>query len=248
MGVTLRLDLDRAALRVGEVVWATVTIENTSDQVIQWIGGGCNVPGHVIARIPTLAEYGRSWEYPFADLKKRLAMVASPGQVPLLDEASWAMRAQGGRMCTADVRANDLAPKGKLVARFAWDGMTLGAGPAPSGDVTIVASLDMNDLKSMTGRSVGAAVSLPLSGGAATRVSAGQAVDAAFEDPRVADWIRARLVARGNSEAAAYDVSGGVQLDGDTWVILAAQKTTPAGEIEVRVSALDGTVRSAVER
>ena len=35
-------------------------------------------------------------------------------------------------------------------------------------------------------------------------------------------------------------------LDGDEWVITASQKTPPAGDIEVRVSAVDGKVRSVV--
>lgn len=248
-GVTLRLDLDRASIRPGDVMWATVTIENTNDRSIRWVGGGCNAPGHVFARIPALYDYGRNWpDYAFAELKKRLVMGASSsGYIPLLDEASWAKRSQGGQICTLDLRINELAAKGKLISRFAWDGMIAGA-PAPSGAVDIVASLDMDDARAMVGRSVGATAALALAGGATTRVSPAQAFDVALDDPRFARWVRVRMVARGNSEPAAYDVSGGVRLDGDTWVILASQKTAPAGEIEVRVSALDGTVRSVVER
>ena len=246
-GVTLRLDLDRASIKLGDVVWATVTIENTNDRSIQWIGGGCNVPGRVTARIPVLADYGRNWDYPFADLKKRLVTVFSQGYVPLLDEAAWNKRASGGQICTMDIRAVDLAAHGKLTSRFAWDGMVNGS-PAPNGDVTITAALEMNDLQHMVGKSVSASATLPLSGGATTKVSAAQAFDAALDDARFASWVRARMVARGNSAPAAYDVTGGARLDGDTWVINASQKTAPSGEIEVRVSAIDGTVSSVVER
>jgi hypothetical protein len=246
-GVTLRLELDRASIKPGDVVWATVTIENTNDHSIQWVGGGCNVPGRVTARIPALADYGRNWDYPFAELKKRLVTVYSQGFVPLLDEAAWNKRSSGGQICTMDIRGIDLAPHGKLTSRFAWDGMINGS-PAPNGDIAITAGLDMNDVQQMVGKTVSASATLPLSGGATTRVSAAQAFDAALADARFTSWVRQRFVPAGNSQPAAYNVSGGARLDGDTWVINASQKTAPSGEIEVRVSAIDGTVRSVVER
>lgn len=246
-GVTLRLDLDRASIKPGDMVWATVTIENTNDHSIQWIGGGCNVPGRVTARIPVLADYGRNWDYPFAELKKRLVTVFSQGYLPLLDEAAWNKRASGGQICTMDIRSVDLAAHGKLMSRFAWDGMINGS-PAPDGDITITAALEMNDLQHMVGKSVSASATLPLSGGATTRVSAAQAFDAALDDARFATWVRQRFVPAGNSQPAAYNVKGGARLDGDMWVINASQQTPPSGEIEVRVSAIDGTVRSVVER
>ena len=246
-GVTLRLDLDRASVKVGEVVWATITIENTNDHAIRWVGGGCNVPGRVMANVPTLSDYGKSWDYPFAELKKRLGMVMAPGYIPWLDEEAWKLRAQGGRACTADIRINELAAHGRLTSRHAWDGVVDGV-PVPSGDAKVTGSFEMDDIVQMVGRSVSASVTLTVTGGSATRVSPGQALDAAFSDTRFAAWVRARFVARGNSGPGAYDVEGSVRLDGDTWVIQAAQKTAPAGQIEVRVNALDGTVLSVVER
>ncbi len=246
-GVTLRLDLDRATLTPGQVVWATLTIENTNSKPIRWVGGGCNVPGRVHARVTALADRGRNWDYPFAELKKRLVTVSAPGYIPLLDADAWLLRQSGGRACTADVRTNELVTHGKLSSRFAWDGMIAGA-PAPNGDVTILAEFDWGDPVAMVGQSVGATLTLPLGGGAKTAVSAARAFDAALEDARVASWVRARFVQRGNSEAAAYDVTGGARLDADEWVITASQKTAPAGDIEVRVSAIDGAVRSVVAR
>ena len=246
-GVTLRLDLDHSTLNVGEVLWATITIENTNDHSIRWVGGGCNVPGRVTATVPTLAEYGKSWDYAFADLKKRLAMAAAPGYIPFLDADAWGLRDKGGRVCTADIRVNELAPHEKLTSRWAWDGTVDGA-PVPNGDVKVTGGFEMDDVVQMVGRAVSASVMLPVRGGSATRVSAGQAIDAAFSDARVESWIRASMVQRGTSEAAAYDVEGDTRLDGDTWVISASQKTAPAGAIEVRVSAIDGSVQSVTER
>lgn len=246
-GVTLRLDLDRASLMPGQELWATLTMENTNATPIRWVGGGCNVPGLATVNIPALSDFGRNWDYPFAELKKRLVTVAAPGFLPLANESAWQKRATGGQMCTADVRLNELAPKGRIVSRFVWDGMVAGA-PAPNGTVTISGSLDMDDPVAMVGRTVGASLSLPLSGGTRTTISGARAFDAALEDARFATWVRARFVQRGNREAAAYEVVGGAHLVGDEWIITAAQKTAPAGDIEVRVSAIDGTVRSVIAR
>lgn len=246
-GVTLRLDVDRASLAPGQELWATVTIENTKDIPVRWVDAGCNVPGRVTARIGALADYGRNWEYGFAELKKRLVTVYPQGEVVLPDEETWKLRASGGRACTANIKVNELKPHAKLASRFVWEGTVAGA-PAPSGDVLIYASFDMEDEVAFVGRFVNTSVTIQLTGGTGTKVSAARAFDSALEDSRFATWVRARFVARGNSEPAAYDVVGGSRLDGDTWVITAAQKTAPAGEIEVRVSAIDGAVRSVVTK
>ena len=247
VGVRLRLDLDRASLTPRQEVWATITIENTTSEPIRWVGGGCNIPGRATATVLVLADNGRNWDYPLAELKKRLVTVYAQGYFPMLDEAAWQKRASGGQICTADIRVNELAPHGKMTSRFVWDGLIAGS-PAPNGDVVISAGLDIDDAKAMVGRSVGTSLTLPLTGGAATRVSAPRAFDAALDDARFASWVRARFIPSGNSEPAAYNVAGGVRLDGDEWVITASQKVAPVGEIEVRVSAIDGAVRSVVAR
>jgi hypothetical protein len=247
VGVKLRLDLDRSSLTPGQEVWVTVTIENTNNEPIRWVGGGCNVPGNATVSVSALSDAGRNWDYPFAELKKRLVTVYPQGYYPMLDEAAWQKRASGGQICTMDIRINALAAHGKMTSRFAWDGLIAGA-PAPNGDVVISGSLDMDDAKAMVGRSVGTSITLPLTGGSTTRVSAARAFDAALDDVRFASWVRARFIASGNSEPAAYNVAGGVRLDGDEWVITASQKVVPAGDIEVHVSAVDGAVRSVIAK
>jgi hypothetical protein len=247
-GVKLRLDLDRTSLRSGETVWATVTIENTNDHPISWVGGGCNVPGRVTAVIPAVADYGRNQtEYVLAELKKRLVIgVTSSGYVPFLDEASWNLRGQGGRACTADVRAVSMAAHAKVVSRFAWDGSLRPGTSAPSGPVKISASLDMNDDRLMVGKIVSATAPLDLTSGTTARVSPAQAVDAAFDEGRFAQWVRSHARSDGYGQQVAYDVEGTVVLDGDVWVIRASMKTSasPPNQIEVRVDARDATIIS----
>jgi hypothetical protein len=247
-GVKLRLDLDRTTLRVGETVWATVTIENTNDHAISWVGGGCNVPGRVMAVVPAIADYGRNWtEFLFAELKKRLVLgVTSGGYVPFADEASWALRGQGGRVCTADIRAVSMAARAKVVTRFAWDGSLRPGTPGPSGRVSVVAALDMNDERLMVGKSVSATAPLDLTAGTTTTVSPAQAVDAALDDARFAAWVRSHARADNYGQQAAYDVDGSVRMDGDVWVISAFTKSTTstAGQIEARIDARNATVIS----
>jgi len=227
---------------------ATVTIENTNDHPISWVGGGCNVPGRVTATVPAVADYGRNWtEYLLAELKKRLVIgVTSSGYVPFLDEASWNLRRQGGRVCTADIRAVSMAAHSKVVSRFAWDGTLRPGASAPSGRVNVSAALDMNDERLMVGKSISATVSLDLTSGTTTRVSPAQAVDAAFDEGRFAAWVRSHARSDGYGQQTAYDVEGSVVLDGDVWIIRAFTKTSasPPNQIEVRVDARDATVIS----
>jgi hypothetical protein len=251
-GVRLRLDLDRATLRAGETVWATVTIENTNDHAISWVGGGCNVPGRVMVVVPAIADFGRNWtEYLFAELKKRLVIgVTSSGYIPFLDEASWDLRSQGGRVCTADIRAVSMAAHAKVVTRFAWDGAIRPGVFAPSGRVSVVAALDMNDERLMVGRSVSATAPLDLTAGTTTTVSPAQAVDAALDDARFAAWVRLRARADGYGQQTAYDVDGTVRLEGDVWVITAFTKPSASapGQTEVRVDARNAAVISVATR
>ena len=246
-GVTLRLDLDRASMAPGQELWATITMENTGNEPVRWVGGGCNVPGNVQATVAAMADFGKNWDYGFAEIKKRLVTVYPQGYASLVDEETWRLRSSGGRACTADIRINELAAHAKLTSRWVWEG-TIDGMPAPTGDVTISASLEMDDPRAMVGRTVGASLTLPFNGGSALQVSSARAFDAALEDARFASWIRARYVASGNSEPGAYNVTGGARLVGDEWVISAFQKAAPAGEIEVHVSAIDGSVRSVREK
>lgn len=247
VGVKLRIDLDRASIIAGQELWATLTIENTNNESVFWVGGGCNVPGNVIAISPTLADNGRDWDYAFGSVKKMLVTVYENGYVRMLDEAAWQKRFSGGQICTTDVRVNELAAHATLTSRFVWDGMVAGVA-APTEVVRLQAGFELDDRVAMVGRSVGASITLPLTGGSALKVSAPRAFDAALDDARFANWIRAREFSSGNSGPAAYNVTGGARLDGDMWVITASQKAAPAGEIEVRVSAMDGTVRSVIAR
>lgn len=247
-GVTLRLDLDRQSLKPGEVVWATLTIENTNDHPINWVGAACAEPGGVVVTTAVTGSYGRNWpEYALADLKKRLVHSAPPGSVPLLDQHQWQLRSHGPQACAQETRSFDLAARSTLRSHFAWDG-TLSGAPAPSGPAELQAVFSMNDKQRMVGRSVGAVATVELTGGSSVRVSSGRAVDAALEDGRLAQWIMARTTPDPYGKAAAYGLDGTVRLDSATWVITVFRNAGTAGagieQITVQVDSQTGALIS----
>src|SRR5947208_12448598 len=59
-GVRLTLELDHAEIMPGDLLWATLVIENTNDYDVKWRGSGCKVPGNVLGR-PAQPDGGRQW-------------------------------------------------------------------------------------------------------------------------------------------------------------------------------------------
>jgi hypothetical protein len=97
------------------------------------------------------------------------------------------------------------------------------------------------------------ATSVLVRGAADPYITAGVAIDRAYDDGRLARWLEARPGPFLDGNALASDIVGGIKLEGDAWRVLAAQKTLKgndyrSGEIEVRLNARDGTVLSVVER
>src|SRR5207253_3182047 len=68
-------------------------------------------------------------------------------------------------------------------------------------------------------------------------------------DGSLARWLQGRPEPTTLAGTPVGAVVGSARLDADAWVIVAAQKTGPAPhEIEVRLGADDGKVRSVIER
>jgi len=253
-GVKLRIDLDKAVIRPGEVVWATLTIENASDRVLSSITYSCDVAGEVYARPSALADYGRSWpEFVLQEVKKRIVSSGPPDQIRWVEEPTWSRRNSGGTSCTGQMRNLKVAPRTTLRSYYAWDGFVRPGLPAPLGTVEVMASFYMDNEKNMTGDGVGVSVPLRVSDGSSVTVSEGRAVDAAIEEGTLRKWIQDRAKPDGYGQQVAYDVEGSLGIDGDVWVIKASRTATagdayPGGEIEVRINAVTGAVISVVQR
>jgi hypothetical protein len=261
-GVRLRVELDRAEIRPGEIVWASLTIENTTDHDVKFVAGGCKVPGNVEAS-PKQDDAGKHWPGVLGTFKQWLM---KDGQVYMyfVDEVTWNTRALGGRACPAAIFVETLPAKGTLRSRFAWDGQVRGgiapARPAASGSIEVVGSISLGDTNASTPLRAG--TPLRVRAGSDGLMSAGVAIDKAYEDGRLTRWLEARPVASTYatplppSATFAGDIVGSVRLDGDTWVIHAAQKSGSAriggvirgNEIDVRVAGRDGRILSVVER
>jgi hypothetical protein len=253
-GVKIRIDLDKAVVRPGEVVWATLTIENTSDRTLSSITYSCDVAGEVYARPSALADYGEIWpEYELQDVKKRIALSGPPDQIRWVEEPTWSKRNSGGTSCTGQMRNLRVAPRTTLRSYYAWDGFVRPGLPAPNGTVDVMASFYMDNEKNMTGDGVGANVPLRVSDGSAVTVSDGRAIDAAIEEGTLRKWIEDRAKPDGYGHQSANDVEGSLSIDRDVWVIKAWRTATagdpyPGGEIEVSVDAVSGAVISVVQR
>ena len=71
----------------------------------------------------------------------------------------------------------------------------------------------------------------------------------AYDDGRLARWLEARPAPSSLAGAPVGSIVGSARLSDDVWIIVAAQKTGPVPhEIEVRLAAVDGKVRTVVER
>jgi len=176
-GVKLRIDLDKAVIRPGEVVWATLTIENTSDRVLNSITYSCDAAGEVYAPPSALADYGRIWpEFALQEVKKRIALSGPRDQIRWVEEPTWSRRSSGGTSCTSQMHNLKVLPRTALRSYYAWDGFVRPGLAAPVGMVDVMASFYMDNERTMTGD--GVAVSVPL------RVSDGSAITRSFW-PRV---------------------------------------------------------------
>jgi hypothetical protein len=126
-GVRVTLSLPQRTYAPGEIVWADVKIENTSDIAVSWLGGGCNFPARVSAKLPTVTN-----------------------DVQFIPDAAWQsyLAGRGGPICTMEIRENKLAAHESLSLRAAWDGALYGGGRAAEGDAQILAVFPMGTLMS----------------------------------------------------------------------------------------------------
>jgi hypothetical protein len=261
-GVRLRMELDRAEIRPGDLAWVALTVENTTDHEVTWVAGGCKVAGNVEAA-PKQDDAGRHWPGVLGTFKQWLLKNAHL-YAYFVDEVTWNARALGGRACPAAVFVETLPAKATLRSRWVWDGRVRAgiapARPASSGSVDVVASISLGDTTA----------SMPLRPGAPLRVrdggdgliSAALAIDKAYEDGRLARWLEARpapssvATPLGRGVTFGGEIVGSIKLDGDAWLIHAAQKSGAVAptfavrshEFDVRVSGRDGRILSVVER
>ena len=252
-GVRLRLDLERGEIVPGDVLWATLTIQNTTDHDVKWTTGGCREVGQVEAQ-PKLPDAGRHWPGALGTFKE-WALRHPESYARFFDEVTWGILAQGGqgRACPAVVLTETLPAGQSLVSRWAWDGTVdfayAGRRPAPGGEIEVAGTFYVKEPPTGVVRVTSR---IKVRGTPDPYIPPGIAIDRAFDDGRLARWLEARPAPGNNGGVSAGDAAGGVRLDGDTWIVSAAQKViTPSfrsDEIEVRVNARDGTVLSVIQR
>ena len=248
-GVTLRLELERDAITPGDLLRATLTISNSNDHDVKWTAGGCRIPGLVQA-LPLLPNAGRHWPGVLGSFKS-WALKYPESYAYFADETSWVY---GGGACPA-AQFTETLPAGRtLRSRWVWNGFlsnaVAGSRPAPGGPIEIAGSFSLGVYGSITRLQVTLPVLVRAE--ADPYITAGAALDRAFDDGRLARWLEARPTPATSGAGGVGDIVGGIKLEGDIWRVLAAQKTRlpdyRSSEIEVRLDARDGRVVSVVER
>jgi hypothetical protein len=248
-GVKLTLVLDRSEIAPADLLWATLTVENTNEHEVTWAGSGCKVAGQVEAH-PAQPDPGRHWPGTLGTFKD-WALQNGQTWAYFLFEDFWNRRAAGGVACPAADFRDVLAARSTLRTRWVWDGTVTGGSagsrPAPKGQLDVVGSFTLGDRPNLSPMRV--AAPLRVVGTGDPFISAGVAIDRAYDDGRLARWLEARPAPTSLAGAPVGSIVGSARLSGDAWIIVAAQKTGPAPhEIEVRLAAVDGKVRTVVER
>ena len=249
-GVRLTLELDHGEIMPGDLLWATLVIENTNDYDVKWRGSGCKVPGNVLAR-PEQPDAGRQWSGALGGFKS-WALRNGETYANFVVEEHWNLaKIWGGVACPAAEFVETMAAKTTLRTRWVWDGMVnggfAGTRPAPTGPLDVVGSFTLAE--GAATNVVQVTSPLRVGGRGDPYLSAGVAIDRAYDDGRLARWLQGRPEPTTRAGVPVGAIVGSARLDADAWVIIAAQKTGPAPhEIEVRLGADDGKVRSVIER
>jgi hypothetical protein len=193
-GVQVVLTIDHTPATAGERVWARVTVDNGSSDVILYRGGGCDFPADVTVVVAEKVrpDAGRAWDGMAGQFKGLLAPVSDPTDLAFFIPEAFVDRGPMG--CTADLGVNELQPGGHLELRAAWDG-DIALVLAPAGPAVLTASFPMLGPKSAVVDPFGnpnpikAALVLDVVLGGITSISGATAVDAALGDPRFAAWV-----------------------------------------------------------
>ena len=193
-GVQVVLTVDHAPVTAGERVWARVTIDNGTSDVILYRGGGCDFPADitVVTAEKVRPDAGRAWEGMAGQFKGLLAPASDPTDQAFFIPEDFVDRGPIG--CTADLGVNELIPGGHLELRAAWDG-DVALVLAPAGPALLTASFPMLGPKRAVVDPFGnpnpvkATLAVDVVVGAITSVSGASAIDAALGDPRFAAWV-----------------------------------------------------------
>src|SRR5204862_7931808 len=89
--------------RSRDLLWATLTVENTNDHEVTWAGSGCRVAGRVEAH-PGQPDPGRHWPGTLGTFKD-WALQNGRTWAYFIFEEFWNRRAAGGACPAADFRA-----------------------------------------------------------------------------------------------------------------------------------------------
>jgi hypothetical protein len=217
-GLLVTLTVERASLPAAARTWVPVTVDNTSNEVRMWQGGGCNFLADVRIETATAVtpEPGRVWKGLAGRFKQ---LIGPPTQASnrgsFIDER---FVDQSGVACTADLRVNEISAGQRLQMKAAWDGEIEGV-VAPPGPARIVASFPYLGLagKPDAPQPIEATIGVDVVDQGVRLLSSGQAIDAALGNRDFADF----LAAAGMPDWSGVDIES----HGHTYIVVLSLAT-----------------------
>jgi len=202
-GLVMTVAMGGTQVETGEVLVATVTIENQRPEPVVLGLDGCGAPASIRVLVPVpLEPFGRTWEGP-AGAFKDMALATGGGGTPVADP-HWVY----GRPPACHTNRTQLTlPSGATIeTTIDWTAAIVKGVPAPVGDAPFVITVAHDPsppptpaptpFKCCVGSwvltyeelTVGGTVSI--TGNPPRILSAGQALDAILEDDRFLAWFR----------------------------------------------------------
>lgn len=188
--IRVTITLDRGQTVFGQRVWAEVSVENIGDDTVHWGHSGTCDWATYIAVAPTFdvvpAPYGRDDWTGDVEILKRLVVDNRASETQYLTPEPW-VDFEGNWACTTDFVADTIAPGERLTHRAAWDTMAAHGAPPVPGEYAATATfsylnrgpapVDAGDMARIE-----VTVALDVDGAPPAHLSAGEALDALFED------------------------------------------------------------------
>jgi hypothetical protein len=212
--IRVTITLDRSQSVFGQRVWAEVSVENIGADVVHWgHSGTCDwVAGITVVpafEVPP-APYGRDDWTGDAEILKRLAVDDRGSGTQHFTPEPW-VDFEGNFGCTSDIVADTIAPGERLTHRAAWDTMAAHGAPPVPGEYAATATFsylnrgpapvdDGGDLAR-----IDVTVLLDVDGSPLVHLSAGEALDAIFEDAAYQQHLAEAPRERWLSHELAYE-------------------------------------------
>jgi hypothetical protein len=258
-GLTMTVAMSGTQVETGQVLVATVTIENQRPRPVVLGLDGCGAPASIRVLEPVpLEPFGRTWDGA-AGAFKDMALATGSSGTPVADP-HWVYGRPAA--CHTDRTQLTLASGATIETTIGWTAAIVKGVPAPVGDAPFVISVAHDPsppptpapgpykccvgswIQTYEELTVAGAVSI--TGDPPRTLSAGQAIDAILGDPRIRAWFKRQPASTWSvtNLLLANDGPAGIIPAGPTWEVdLFREVGVPRNWAIGFIDPFDGTVR-----